>query len=238
MKKVVLLGLVAMGSLTLNSCNELQQVLASTQNGSSSGFNIASGLKQALELGVSNGVDLLSKDGGYFKDQAVRILLPEELQKVDKALRSIGLSSLADQGLKVINEAAENAVSQAKPIFLSAIQNMTFSDAMNILKGDNTAATTYLKNSTSTALEAAFAPKVQESLAKVGADKIWTDLINKYNQIPLVKPVEADLTKYVTQQAINGLFVKVGDKEKEIRTNVAARTTPLLQSVFALQDNK
>ena len=219
MKKVVLLGLVAMGSLTLNSCNELQQVLASTQNGSSSGFNIASGLKQALELGVSNGVDLLSKDGGYFKDQAVRILLPEELQKV-------------------INEAAESAVSQAKPIFLSAIQNMTFSDAMNILKGDNTAATTYLKNSTSTALEAAFAPKVQESLAKVGADKVWTDLINKYNQIPLVKPVEADLTKYVTQQAINGLFVKVGDKEKEIRTNVAARTTPLLQSVFALQDNK
>ena len=134
MKKVVLLGLVAMGSLTLNSCNELQQVLASTQNGSSSGFNIASGLKQALELGVSNGVDLLSKDGGYFKDQAVRILLPEELQKVDKALRSIGLSSLADQGLKVINEAAESAVSQAKPIFLSAIQNMTFSDAMNILQ--------------------------------------------------------------------------------------------------------
>ena len=238
MKKVVLLGLVAMGSLTLNSCNELQQVLASTQNGSSSGFNIASGLKQALELGVSNGVDLLSKDGGYFKDQAVRILLPEELQKVDKALRSIGLSSLADQGLKVINEAAESAVSQAKPIFLSAIQNMTFSDAMNILKGDNTAATTYLKNSTSTALEAAFAPKVQESLAKVGADKVWTDLINKYNQIPLVKPVEADLTKYVTQQAINGLFVKVGDKEKEIRTNVDARTTPLLQSVFALPDNK
>ena len=87
-------------------------------------------------------------------------------------------------------------------------------------------------------MEAAFAPKVQESLAKVGADKVWTDLINKYNQIPLVKPVEADLTKYVTQQAINGLFVKVGDKEKEIRTNVAARTTPLLQSVFALQDNK
>lgn len=199
---------------------------------------MASGLKQALELGVSSGVDLLSKDGGFFKDQAVRILLPEELQKVDKALRSIGLSSLADQGLKVLNQAAESAVSEAKPIFLSAIQNMTFTDAMNILKGDNTAATTYLKNTTSTALASAFAPKVQASLSQVGADKVWENIINKYNQIPFVNPVESNLSQYVTQQAINGLFVKIGDKEKDIRTNVAARTTPLLQSVFGMQDNK
>ena len=237
MKKVMLLGLLTMGSFTLNSCDELQQVMGNTTQGGS-GFNIASGLKQALEMGVSSGVDLLSKDGGYFKDQAVRILLPEELQKVDNTLRSVGLGSLADQGLKVLNEAAENAVSQAKPIFLSAIRNMTFTDAMNILKGDNTAATTYLKNSTYSSLETAFAPKVQASLSEVGADKVWENIINKYNQIPLVKPVEPNLTKYVTQQAINGLFVKVGDKEKEIRTNIAARTTPLLKSVFAMQDNK
>ena len=104
MKKTLLLGMLAVGSLTLNSCNELQQVLSQTaQSGS---LNVAGGLKQALELGVSAGVDALSKDGGYFKDQAVRILLPEELQKVDKTLRSIGLGSLADQGLKVLNEAA------------------------------------------------------------------------------------------------------------------------------------
>lgn len=237
MKKVMLLGLLTMGSFTLNSCDELQQVMGNTTQGGS-GFNVASGLKQALEMGVSSGVDLLSKDGGYFKDQAVRILLPEELQKVDKTLRSVGLGSLADQGLKVLNEVAENAVSQAKPIFLSAIRNMTFTDAMNILKGNNTAATTYLKNSTYSSLEAAFAPKVQASLSEVGADKVWENIINKYNQIPLVKPVEPNLTKYVTQQAINGLFVKVGDKEKEIRTNIAARTTPLLKSVFAMQDNK
>lgn len=237
MKKVMLLGLLTMGSFTLNSCDELQQVMGNTTQGGS-GFNVASGLKQALEMGVSSGVDLLSKDGGYFKDQAVRILLPEELQKVDKTLRSVGLGSLADQGLKVLNEAAENAVSQAKPIFLSAIRNMTFTDAMNILKGGDTAATTYLKNSTYSSLETAFAPKVQASLSEVGADKVWENIINKYNQIPLVKPVEPNLTKYVTQQAINGLFVKVGDKEKEIRTNIAARTTPLLKSVFAMQDNK
>ena len=233
----MLLGLLTMGSFTLNSCDELQQVMGNTTQGGS-GFNVSSGLKQALEMGVRSGVDLLSKDGGYFKDQAVRILFPEELQKVDKTLRSVGLGSLADQGLKVLNEAAENAVSQAKPIFLSAIRNMTFTDAMNILKGNNTAATTYLKNSTYSSLETAFAPKVQASLSEVGADKVWENIINKYNQIPLVKPVEPNLTKYVTQQAINGLFVKVGDKEKEIRTNIAARTTPLLKSVFAMQDNK
>ena len=183
MKKTLLLGILAVGSLTLNSCNELQQVLSQTaQSGS---LNVAGGLKQALELGVSAGVDALSKDGGYFKDQ-----------------------------------------------------NMTFSDAMNILKGDNTAATTYLKNSTSSALVSAFSPKIQESLSKVGADKVWENIISKYNQIPLVKPIEANLTQYVTTQAINGLFTKIGDKEKEIRTNVAARTTPLLQSVFAMQDSK
>lgn len=236
MRKLMLLSLLMVGSFTLNSCNELQQVLANASQ--SGGINIAAGLKQALELGVSAGVDMLSQNEGYFKDEAVRILLPEELQKVDKTLRSIGLGSLADEGLKVINKAAENAVTQAKPIFLTAIKNMTFTDAMNILKGNNTAATTYLKNTTLSALEEAFAPKIQESLSTVGADKIWENIINKYNQIPLVKPVEANLTKYVTTQAINGLFVKVGDKEREIRTNIASRTTPLLQSVFAMQDNK
>lgn len=221
-------------SFSLNSCNELQQVINATT--STTGFNVAGGLKEALEVGVSSGVDVLSQNGGYFKDQAVKILLPEELKKVDTALRSIGLGSLADEGLKVLNQAAENAVSEAKPIFVSAIRNMSFNDAMGILKGNDTAATNYLKTNTFTSLETAFAPKIQSSLNKVGADKIWENIINKYNQIPFVKPVEANLTNYVTKQAINGLFAKISNKEKEIRTNVAARTTPLLKSVFALQD--
>lgn len=221
-------------SFSLNSCNELQQVINATT--STTGFNVAGGLKEALEVGVSSGVDVLSQNGGYFKDQAVKILLPEELKKVDTALRSIGLGSLADEGLKVLNQAAENAVSEAKPIFVSAIRNMSFNDAMGILKGNDTAATNYLKTNTLSSLETAFAPKIQSSLNKVGADKIWENIINKYNQIPFVKPVEANLTNYVTKQAINGLFAKISNKEKEIRTNVAARTTPLLKSVFALQD--
>lgn len=221
-------------SFSLNSCNELQQVINATT--STTGFNVAGGLKEALEVGVSSGVDVLSQNGGYFKDQAVKILLPEELKKVDTALRSIGLGSLADEGLKVLNQAAENAVSEAKPIFVSAIRNMSFNDAMGILKGNDTAATNYLKTNTFASLETAFAPKIQSSLSKVGADKIWENIISKYNQIPFVKPVEANLTNYVTKQAINGLFAKISNKEKEIRTNVAARTTPLLKSVFALQD--
>lgn len=226
--------MLLVASFSMNSCAELQQVINTTS--STTGINIADGLKQALEVGVTNGVDILSKDGGYFKDQAVKILLPDELKQVDSALRKIGLSSLADQGLKVLNQAAESAVSEAKPIFISAIKNMTINDAMGILKGDNLAATTYLKTNTFSALETAFAPKVEASLSKVGADKVWTNIIEQYNQIPFVKKVEPNLTSYVTTQTINGLFTKVGDKEKEIRTNVAARTTPLLQSVFALQD--
>lgn len=228
--------MLLVASFSMNSCAELQQVINTTS--STTRINIADGLKQALEVGVTSGVDILSKDGGYFKDQAVKILLPDELKQVDSALRKIGLSSLADQGLKVLNQAAESAVSEAKPIFISAIKNMTINDAMGILKGDNLAATTYLKTNTFSALETAFAPKVEASLSKVGADKVWTNIIEQYNQIPFVKKVEPNLTSYVTTQTINGLFTKVGDKEKEIRTNVAARTTPLLQSVFALQDGK
>ena len=233
MKKIVLPLLFSV-SFILNGCNELYQVVNTTS--SNSVFNISEGLKQALEVGVSSGVDLLSKDGGYFKDQAVKILLPNELRQVDSALRKIGLTSLADEGLKILNKAAESAVNEAKPIFISAIKNMTINDAMGILKGDEVAATNYLKNSTFSSLETAFAPKIEASLSRVGADKIWNDIITQYNQIPFVKKVEPNLTSYVTHQAINGLFVKIGDKEKEIRTNIAARTTPLLKSVFALQD--
>ena len=233
MKKIVLPLLFSV-SFILNGCNELYQVVNTTS--SNSVFNISEGLKQALEVGVSSGVDLLSRDGGYFKDQAVKILLPDELRQVDSALRKIGLTSLADEGLKILNKAAESAVNEAKPIFISAIKNMTISDAMGILKGNEVAATNYLKNSTFSSLETAFAPKIEASLSRVGADKIWNDIITQYNQIPFVKKVEPNLTSYVTHQAINGLFVKIGDKEKEIRTNIAARTTPLLKSVFALQD--
>ena len=227
-----------LGIFFLFSCTELQQVVNQlpSSTGEVTPTEMAMGLKQALEFGVSEGVDLLHTEDGYFKDQAVKILLPEELQKVDDVLRGIGLSNLADEGLKVLNRAAEDAVVEAKPIFVKAIRDFTFNDAKRILFSQNDLeATQYLKNKTVASLQNAFAPKIDASLSRVGADRIWAEIIEKYNTIPLVKPVNPDLTAYVTGKAIDGLFVKIGNKEKEIRNSVASRTTTLLQRVFALQ---
>lgn len=236
MKKIILL-LTLPFLLTLNGCAELQTVVNNlpTTEGNNTA-NVGLGLKQALEFGVTEGVNVLSSKDGFFKDQAVKILLPNELQKVDKTLRTIGLGALADEGLKVLNRAAEDAVVEAKPIFVSAIKGLTFQDAMGLLTGGNQAATSYLKNKTTAQLTSAFQPKIQNSLDKVGANKIWANIIQKYNSVPLVKPVNPNLTEYVTQKTLDGLFNKVGRKELDIRNNIGARTTPLLQKVFAMQD--
>jgi hypothetical protein len=164
--------------------------------------------------------------------------MPAELQKVDATLRKIGLSSLADEGIKVLNRAAEDAVKEATPIFVSAVRNMSFTDAKNILLGNDSAATSYLQNSTTTALYGKFNPVIKSSFEKVGADVIWTKIINKYNTIPLVKKVNPDLTDYTTNQALAGVFKMIAVEEKEIRNNINERTTPLLKSVFAMQDGK
>lgn len=223
--------------LPLVSCAELQQIAEqlpqTTQIGT---LDISNGLKEALNNGVSKQVTKLTSTDGFFKNEMVKILLPQELQKVDKTLRDIGLSSLADEGLKVLNRAAEEAVKEATPIFVDAIKQMTFSDAKNILLGADNAATTYLQNTTSNALYAKFSPVVNNSLSKVGADRIWTEIINKYNSIPLVNKVNPDLTDYVTDKAMNGVFTMISVEEKEIRNNVAARTSDLLRRVFAMQD--
>jgi predicted membrane-bound spermidine synthase len=164
--------------------------------------------------------------------------LPTELQKVDKTLRSIGMSSLADEGLKVLNRAAENAVKEATPIFVDAVRNMTFYDAKNILMGADNSATLYLQNSTTSALYGKFSPVVQSSLSKVGADRIWANIITKYNAVPFVKQVNPDLKDYVTQEATKGVFKMVAVEEKDIRKNLSARTSDILKRVFALQDYK
>jgi len=150
----------------------------------------------------------------------------------------MGLSSLADEGLKVLNRAAEDAVKEATPIFVDAVKQMTFNDAKNILMGNQTAATSYLQNSTSTALYSKFNPVIKSSFAKVGADKVWENIITRYNSIPLVKKVNPDLTDYTTTKAMEGVFKMVAVEEKEIRTNLSARSSDLLKRVFAMQDNK
>jgi len=224
--------------ILLFGCAELQQVASQyPQIGTTLDIaDISAGLKEALNNGITKQVSKLTATDGFYKNAAVKILLPTELQKVDKTLRDIGMGSLADEGLKVLNRAAEDAVKEATPIFVSAVKNMTFTDARNILLGNDTSATTYLQSSTSTALYGKFNPVVKSSLGKVGADKVWLQIITKYNSIPLVKKVNPDLNDYVTNEAMKGVFKMVAVEEKDIRTNLSARTSDLLKRVFALQD--
>jgi len=193
-------------------------------------------LRQALDFGIDKQVSKLTQKDGFYNNQLVKILLPEELQKVDKALRDIGLGSLADDGIKVLNRAAEDAVSQATPIFVDAVKGITFNDAKNILLGNKDAATQYLSGKTESALYAKFNPVIKDSFAKVGADQIWANLINKYNALPFTSNVNPDLTDYVTTEALKGVYKMIAVEELEIRENVSSRTTGLLQKVFALQD--
>ena len=166
----------------------------------------------------------------------MKIFLPEELQKVDKGLRDIGLGNLADEGIKLLNRAAEDAVSEATPIFIDAVKDITFTDAKNILLGPDNAATQYLSDKTTNALYAKFNPVISNSFSKVGADQIWENLITRYNQIPFTQNVNPDLTDYVTQEALKGVFTMIAVEENNIRDQVSSRTTDLLRRVFALQD--
>ncbi len=235
MKNILLL----LGCFTLISCAELQQVANQLPNvGQNQTLDIAGGLKEALNNGISKQVTKLTAVDGFFKNEMVKILLPEELQKVDKTLRSIGMGSLADEGLKMLNRAAEDAVKESTPIFVDAVKNMSFTDAKNILMGSDNAATNYLQNSTSKALYAKFNPVIKNSFAKVGADKIWSQIITKYNTVPLVKKVNPDLTDYTTNEALEGVFKMIAVEEKNIRTDISSRTSTLLQKVFAMQDKK
>jgi Protein of unknown function (DUF4197) len=236
MKKIFLLTVV----LAFSSCAEMNQVLQQLpqMQGAGIGLDISGGLKEALNNGVANQVSKLTATDGFFRNEAVKILLPAELQKVDKTLRAIGMGKLADEGLKAINRTAEDAVKEATPIFVNAITNMSFADAKNILMGNENAATNYLQSATTTSLYGKFNPVIKSSFTKVGADKIWENLINKYNTIPLVTKVNPDLTDYVTNQALNGVFKMITVEEKKIRTDLNARTSNLLKQVFAMQDRK
>lgn len=236
MKKTILL-LVA--GFAVSSCAEMQQIANQLPSVLEQGnVDIAGGLKEALNNGINKQVSKLTAVDGFYKNEMVKILLPEELQKVDAGLRKIGLGKLADDGLKAINRTAEDAVKEATPIFVSAVKGMTFTDAKNILMGNESAATTYLQSSTSTALYAKFNPVIKNSFAKVGADKVWANIITKYNSIPLVKKVNPDLTDYTTNKAMEGVFKMIAVEEKNIRTDLNSRTSDLLKKVFALQDNK
>ncbi|MDG4716413.1 DUF4197 domain-containing protein [Winogradskyella marincola] len=233
MKKIFLLFTVVF----LVSCAELQNVINELpQTSGLSNEDMAAGLRQALDLGIDKQVTKLTQKNGFYKNELVKILLPEELQKVDDALRKVGLSSLADEGIKALNRAAEDAVKEATPIFVNAVKDITFNDAKNILLGEDNAATEYLTSKTQTQLYDKFKPVISNSFGKVGADQIWNNLITKYNNLPLTNNVNPDLTDYVTTEALKGVYTMIAVEEKEIRTKVSSRTTDLLKKVFALQD--
>lgn len=240
MKKFILP--IAIASFALTNCNGLQQVANSLpaiiENSSLGQTQIAAGLKEALQQGIDKQVVNLTKTDGFYNNQLVKIGLPAELQKVEKTLREVGLGSLADEGIKALNKAASSAVKEATPIFVDAITKMTISDATNILMGNKNAATQYLVKSTKTSLYNKFNPVIKSSFTKVGADKVWNNIITKYNALPMVKDVNPDLTDYVTEEALKGVYTMIEKEEANIRTNTAARTTNLLKSVFALQDKK
>ncbi|MCC8358406.1 DUF4197 domain-containing protein [Salinimicrobium sediminilitoris] len=235
MKKFFLLLIMAP---LLTGCAELQQIADSLpQEGTGvTNTEVAAGLRQALDFGIEKQVTKLAQEDGFFSNELVRINLPPELQKVDRTLRDLGMSSLADEGLKVLNRAAEDAVKEATPIFVDAVKQITFTDARNILLGDDTAATSYLVQKTTDPLYTRFNPVITNSLDRVGATQIWTNIINRYNALPLTNDVNPDLADYVTQEALDGVYTMIAVEEKEIRNNFASRTTNLLQRVFALQD--
>jgi hypothetical protein len=224
-------------AIQFTGCAELQNVVNQVaKSGALSQEQIGNGLRQALDNGIKNQVSKLTSTDGFYKNELVKIMLPEELQAVDKGLRKIGLGNLADEGIKVLNRAAEDAVKTATPIFINAVKEITFADAKNILLGNQNAATSYLKGKTSDDLYASFTPVIKNSFSKVGADKVWRGLINKYNSIPFVKNMNPDLTTYVTARALEGVFTMIEVEEKGIREKAGLRNTALLQQVFALQD--
>ena len=224
-------------SQTDNSLNGLLKKASDIFNpgkansGSLSTNEIVSGLKEALSLGAQKSGDKLSATDGFFRDAVIKILMPPEAAKVESKLRMLGMGRLVDNAILSLNRAAEDASISAAPIFLDAIKKMTLQDALGILKGRDTAATSYFRNTTTEKLTFAFRPIIDASLQKVNATKYWKDVFTAYNQISFTK-VNTDLNSYVTSKALNGIFYYVAEEEKKIRTNPAERVSDLLKKVF------
>lgn len=233
--------LFALSAVTLiSSCDILTQV------GGVPGLNplppseseVAAGLKSALEVGISNAVKLTSENGGFFNNNLIRIPFPPEATRMERTLRDIGLGSQVDQFVRTMNSAAEEASKQAIPIFVNAIRQMTFTDVMNIWRGDSTAATQFLQRTTSDQLRIAFAPDIKDAIDKVELTSLWNPLASAYNSIPFVTPVNPNLEDYITDRTLTGLFTIVAREEITIRRDPAARVNDILKRVFGWLDNE
>lgn len=229
MKKInlVLLALC----IFMNSCNILSQ-MPGTGNGITES-EAGQGIKEALGQGLVKAVLQLNKEDGFFKDAFYKILMPPDAKKIENTLRDLGMGKMVDKAILQINRAAEDAAGYAKPIFVDAIKSMTLSDAIGLVKNGDTSATHFFRVKTTDKLVAAFLPVIKSSLDKLEATKYYGDVVNTYNNFPTTfKKLNPDLPGFVTDRAVYVLFDLVAKEERNIRQNIAARTTDLLRKVF------
>jgi hypothetical protein len=236
MKNIILVLVILSTSININAqqlkslINKAKETTGISQTKVSQ-TEIIAGLKEALSNGVSKGVSALSIENGFLGNPLYKIILPPEAQKIEKALRGVGLGAKVDEAILSMNRGAEDAMKNAAPIFMEAIRTMDIKDAVQILQGPDTAATAYLRNTTTVSLTTAFKPVIESSLEKSGATKHWTSLMTSYNKISFQK-VNTDLAGYVTEKALSAVFRQIAEQEKQIRIDPAARTTALLKKVF------
>ena len=236
MRRFILLLLPVFFLLTTPQCSSAgffdDLVKQVTKPKASQEDTFIAGLKQALDIGTKNAVSTVSKENGYLDNLNIKIPVPDKLSDVDKLLRKVGMGDRVDTFILSMNRAAEAAAPQAVDIFVGAIRDMTVVDAYGIVKGDETAATSYFQGKTTDNLYGLFRPVVTDSMAQVGVVRSYKRMMDKYNSIPFVKKIDVDLEDYVTDEALGGLFFMVGEEEKKIRKDPAARVTKLLQEVF------
>lgn len=232
MKNVFIIASLAF--LPFAGCDTARNIFSSTGNGNLSNEDVALGLKEALRVGTDSTTYHLGLLDGFYKDDMIRILMPPEAKKVEKTLRDVGMGNVVDKAVLSMNRAAEDATKYVGDIFLNSIQQMTIKDAFGILRGGDRAATNYLKRTTSDELTEKFKPIISKSLEYTDATKYWKDVFSVYNRFSTT-PVNTDLTAYVTQKALDGLFYHIGLEEQKIRKDPAAQVTEILKRVFGGQ---
>ena len=241
MKKIIL-AIVLLSTTGINAQfdlksikNKVSETTKSSPTSKLSSQEIVSGLKEALTIGVQKAGDLTSAADGFNKNNLIRVPFPEDAKKMETSLRKVGMGKKVDEFEVVLNRAAEQAAKEAAPIFINAVRQMEVKDGLNILKGNDDAATVFMKGKTNTDLYAKFKPVIIKALNNVQVTKYWTPLVTRYNQIPLTKKMNPDLEDYTTKKAIEGLFKMLALEEKKIRDSDAARVTDLLKKVFSQQ---
>lgn len=236
MKKIAVLFTA---TVLLFSCAEMEGVMKDIGSGEAPLTNeeVIKGLKQALEVGTNNSVKLASKpEEGFYKNARLFIPFPPEALKVKNKVEELGMQKQVDKFVLTLNRAAEEAATEAAPIFVNAITQMSIADGFAILKGADNAATNYLRDKTTAQLVKAFRPVVDRAIEKVELTKAWDPIVSTYNKIPLVEKVNPDLSAYVTEKAVAGMFILIEDEEKLIRKDPMARVTDLLKRVFGSKE--